>query len=411
MINKPVSFSIIRSNVLEWVESVRDKNTKYGRYRFHNQSPVILYASLFASLIRELFDDLNSISYQQRKEWIEYIQSAQNPVDGFFYDENVEYTNNTDPRFNEYRRMNLTYFCIHALDVLNAVPKFDLVFMKQFDSEEKLNKWLSDSICFDDPWKDSNWIMWILSLMFFQIKVSGKKDYLNLINHILDWLDNAQDPNTGIWGTDKGSSLFYGVAAAYHFFMFYYALDRPINYTDRILDSTLSVQLRDGFFAPNGGGACVDLDAIDILVNVNVGVQNSYRSMDIKQALERSFFALLSQQNNDGGFAEAKKCNLFSIFSNIIDLSLSFSKHKDPKTTIFHVKSVIKSSVIPKYRLTYVGIRGTDYLLNESNMWASWFRPLSLILINEKLDNQFFGEISYNYRKMPGLGFINKKLD
>ena len=53
------------------------------------------------------------------------------------------------------------------------------------------------------------------------------------------WLDRKQDPKTGLWGNrlDTPLTLSYGVQTGYHIWLLYFSDHRPIQYTERIIDS------------------------------------------------------------------------------------------------------------------------------------------------------------------------------
>jgi hypothetical protein len=128
------------------------------------------------------------------------------------------------------------------------------------------------------PWYESNNAMFLLYFLSLEAAPGGRA--YHAIVEALDWFDATQDPLTGLWGTEMGARLLDGVAGAFHILLFYYFFDRPVPRIERLIDSTLALQNRDGLFSPfGGGGSCEDLDAVDILCNARV--RTNYRRRDV----------------------------------------------------------------------------------------------------------------------------------
>ena len=400
--NEKIDYKLLRKNVLNWIESMRSEDDSRGMYRFSHQSPPGLYPSLFAILARELFDDLaNNMTLQEKQEYINYIKSYQDAQTGIFHDSSHIITGKSGGHDLDYVTWQTTYFSMHALDALNAYPKYEFHFLEQFLSDAYLIQWL-ESLDLKHSWRQSNIIMFLLSFYFFYYRKTGEKVYRNLIDISLDWLDKKQDPHTGFWGTDVGASLMNGMAGAYHFYIFYYAAKRDIHYKERIIDSVLSLQNRKGLFAYSGG-SCVDFDPVDILVNVSK--LSDYRALDVRKALTQAFIAILKQQNPDGGFPE-KHMMRFN-FLDWFDVPWMFiQKHRDIGTLIFNLKSIVKFDIIPNRKARYSGILQYECPARCSDMWSAWFRPLAIASIVKRYPDQFSKPpYRWRFRKLPGLGY------
>jgi hypothetical protein len=125
----------------------------------------------------------------------------------------------------------------------------------------------------------------------------------------------------------------------------YYYENRPVRAARRLVDSVLSLQQRDGGFADKpGGGACEDVDAIDILVNMYK--QHDYARGAIRDALRQTRKLILSQQASDGGFCYR-----------------------------------------PREPQSHMGIEATTAAANVSCMFPTWFRVHTLALIHEVLED------------------------
>ena len=96
------------------------------------------------------------------------------------------------------------------------------------------------------------------------------------------------------------------MAATFHFTFFYFYRSRPINYAERIIDSCLSLQETHGLFSGNAvGQTCLDYDAIDLLAKASLLTR--YRSVDVRDAMNKASDALLTLSNDDGGFVNCKQ--------------------------------------------------------------------------------------------------------
>ena len=106
--------------------------------------------------------------------------------------------------------------------------------------------------------------MFLLQFFSYDFLKNKNKDSYDNIVFILDFLDNYQDPQTGLWGTQYKASTFVGMAAAYHFLIFYKYFNRKINFPNKIFQNVFILQMKDGLFHPFGGGGACDGGGGDI---------------------------------------------------------------------------------------------------------------------------------------------------
>jgi len=71
----------LRSDVLNWLESLRVEDTPYGTYKMSKSTEATLFPSCFAVFVGELYDDLKNITRKQRQEWTNLISNAQDEKD------------------------------------------------------------------------------------------------------------------------------------------------------------------------------------------------------------------------------------------------------------------------------------------------------------------------------------------
>jgi glycosyltransferase involved in cell wall biosynthesis len=270
----------------------------------------------------------------------------------------------TDHDFS-YLSHQMTYFALQALDALGMKALHPLRFMEQFGSEYAIETWL-EKLDWSNAWLQSNRVMFVLTFLIYQAETGSVRSSPGLFHRVLDWLDQDQDPETGLWGTSHGASLLNSVAATYHFIPFYEYVHRPVLYTKRIIDSALTLQQADGLFgAEPGGGACEDLDAMYLLAALTR--RASYRAEEIKRALIRSHWAVWNLQNEDGGFCYARR----------------------------HTAETSR----------YSSWAAMEAELRESDVWSTWFRLLALATVRATYPGDLPPLGEWQFRRWPALGY------
>ena len=146
-----------------------------------------------------------------------------------------------------------------------------------------------------------------------------------------------------------------------------------------------------------GGGGCFDYDYVNLVSKSNKFTQEDYNNF------YKLLKSLISEQNNDGGFAESYKFIPLSFKGQI-----KFINHFLNSKSFREFKSILR---------TYIYIMRTSpiYISNhfcsnskrkwsESDLWNSWFRTLTIITANNKI---FKNKNAYYTRKInfPGIGY------
>lgn len=370
-----VNLDKIKTGFEQWTESVRDKNSGLYLFNRFTRRPTLL-SNCFALLSQELLDGLNNLLPEDRIRLADYISGCQDRHSGLFVDPLLSRKDLLEPRQHNwhYLTWQSTYFSVMALDALEVKPKYKLRFLQAYQDPRCLRQWLRERN-WSNPWMESNKVMFLGCLLFYEYQQTSDRRILSLINQMLGWFEQTQDPATGFWGSDRGASLSNAMAGAFHIFLLYHYFKKPIRHQDKIVDSVLSLQQPDGLFVPEGGSACKDLDAIDILVKFSS--LSDYRRAEIKAALLRALTTLTRGQNRDGGYSWKIKANgNGSLFSRII-----------------HVQS----------RAYYSSWKQMPYNLYSSDMWSGWFRPLAIALITSVYSDKPVD--SFKFRRLPGLGW------
>jgi hypothetical protein len=355
-----------RKDILNFVESLRISGPEY---RFSPTSGSSLYTSCFALFIIELLDEVKGLRPSLKREWIDYINSHQIQESGYYKFGGGISWNDSNTHKPDYLKMQMTSWALQALDVLGGRPRYPLKFMEDFCTVEKLGKWL-EARDWSDPWYEGNMLLF-MGVFLIDCYEKGIHGYGELIDYYIDWLNKKQNESTGYWGInlEDRDNLFNAMAGATHEYILYYYLNRSINYIEKIIDSTLSLQHKDGLFSPRGGGgACEDLDAVDILVNMSL--RTDYKKEEIKNALLRAFHALKGMQNDDGGFVYRRN-----------------------------------------FSFCMSGLRRISSKPNESDLFSTWFRLYTIAIISQVIDIQPYSSFNWSFLKYPGMGMFRKYED
>jgi prenyltransferase beta subunit len=360
--HSPQDIQQIKGMTLSVVERLRVKHGQYGQYHYSNSSKIpTLYASIYACLVRQLYGDLDQLTETQRRDWIEYINRHQDG-DGLFKDPNVQ--NSLADSVDWWGWRHLTLHVIMALTALRTVPRNRLRFLREFGDEQYAVKWLKTRDWSSNIANVSNEIQNYTALLQYARDFQNEQWAASACKTLLNELSKMQDPVTGLWGgrVTDAAQLSNAVQAGYHFWLlFFYDHIRIGNY-EKVVESCLRTQNMLGGFSPfHNSSACEDIDSIDPLVRLYFAP--SSRNDEIKKAMRRALPWILLNMNSDGGF------------------------------------------VFRRYEPLIYGNENLYSGINETALFPTWFRSLSLALINNVLRDAFKGQVEWGFIDAPGYQF------
>ena len=360
-----LSVSDMRDSTLSFVQSMQLNREPKCQYIYSpSQTEPVLYASVYAVLTRHLYHDLESLSSAERQRWIDYISSYQ-ADDGLFKDPMLE--NEIAAIEDWWGWRHLTLHVIMALTALGGVVHRPFIFLEPFLDTNYLISWLESRDWKNKPDFVSNEVQNIGTLLQYARDFHDNKRAGQAVVSLLDWLEKTQDPQTGLWGKPFNTPLLLsrGVQTGYHLWLLFSYDGRPIRYRERIIDSALATQNRLGGFGvvPNSS-ACEDIDSIDPLVRLSF--MSAYRNDEIKTVLSRALSWVLANRNDDGGF----------VF-----------RRREP--------------------FVY-GHQRMSSRRDESAMFPTWFRTLSLAYLAQALPESAVGKFDWQFINCPGMQFWTK---
>lgn len=331
-------------------------------YRFSASAPKpTAYASAYACMILGLTGSLGSLTDGDRRGWVSYFDAMQG-ADGFFRDP-VLIDGNFENGGSWGGGWGMWHLAAHLAIVyrrLDAVPARRLAFLDPFLVDTQLDAWLGRFDFSSNVWSQSNHIMNLYSLLEFARDHMGEERAEAALRRIGDWLLAKQCPDTGMWHDYNPSdypALGDAIRGAYHFYPLFTYERISVPHREKVIDVILSSQNAWGGFAEKDqpSGACEDIDALEPLVRFCL--ETGYRREDVMLSARRALVWLFSCRNDDGGYES-----------------------------------------IPSHGCAYGAHPCTTSQPGESNLFATWFRTLTIAYVSS------FGGLTQSYQigRFPG---------
>lgn len=303
------SWDDLRREVLDFVRSCRVDECSYRHS--HAATQPTLYSACYAVLTMSLFGWTDREDAGFRRRCAGTIDSFQD-ADGLFRDPVIfgQGWYADDPLWCG--RAHLTCHVIMALTALGSVASRTFALVERFSRLGTLEPWLESRDFGARVAWTGNEIMNVGTLLQYTRDFHNNTRAGRAVAFLLDWLDEHHlNPETGVWGAlDVADPLArsHAVQAAYHWWPLYFYDRRPIPHIDRALDTVLATQNPRGSFgwgvhnsaAPYDGSACEDIDSIDPLARMSR--LTDYRRDEVLAALRTAIPAVLENRTPDGGF-------------------------------------------------------------------------------------------------------------
>lgn len=266
--------------------------------------------------------------------------------DGFCYDENMinyEYLNGDGWG----RRHFIPQYYI-ALKVAECIPRRHFIYLSVFYNTDFIYKFWS-SLNWENAWKSSNVFMNIVCTLQYERDYMGNPNVAEAISVSQKWLLEHIRSDCGMWYQGrirtKGIRLEI-IRAAYHLFpiLIYDHVDFP--FKEQAIDLIINCQNEyGGFDIRKNSSACEDIDAIEVLIRLS-RLCPKYRTKEIRSSIMKAFGWVVQNQMPDGG------C--------VFRLGEDFD----------YGHPVMTSKA------------------NQSNLFATWFRTLSVCYMYNYLSNK-----------------------
>lgn len=339
----------------------RQAHPETGAYSSVPGGMVTLYGTAYGLLARHYLGEQVAVTPGLRR----FLTGCQDAGSGYFVGPELrDWAPPSDSAHDrEHLLLHLACAVLPVMQEFGIAVPHALRFAHRFCDPAYLAAWLAQRDM-KDAWLEGNNLLFVGQLLVYLRDVEGHRGANQALAQWFAWLDDTVDTTTGLWGTRDGvCSPFAAMCGGYHQLLIYYHEDRPLQSPERLVDTVLRLQHPDGGFSPSGGGgACEDVDAIDILVNAYK--RFDYRRADIRATLRRATTAILALQNPDGGFPYKRD-------------------------TVQH----------------HMGIPATRAAANVSTMFATWFRVHTLALLAEVLTDDSRLRVPFRFSRFLSMGW------
>lgn len=394
MVKLDVPFHVISEKLYNYICSLYQPSERFP-YPLQLGQKGTLYGTIFSCFIAYMLGKEHEMP--GRDSIISTIVSLRDDATGLFIDPDVKREHYADANLHSelYVNLQVTSFCYGCLDALGVFVDKRMQWLESLLGGNKLEDWLT-GLDWKNPWLVSNLDMFVGNFLLQWHAFDPKEERIRRAVQIyFKWHDLQQDHFTGFWG--EKNDLLNAMAGAYHIYLHYDFLKRPIQHVEKIVDATLSLVCRDGLFVyGGGGGSCEDMDAIDILIRCSL--LSSYRGDDVKKILLNAAAILATGQTEEGGFSWRVQPNLLDILKYPLN-----KKYVTGKLYSLAYKALHRSHYASEH--LYSSLKLYPYKINIADTWSSWFRPLSLAFIAKRYPNNFSESCNWRFPTWPGLGF------
>jgi len=241
--------------------------------------------------------------------------------------------------------------------------------------------------------------------MFLAIFYIYLRDYYNYnfsedLNLRLNY-HKKHENNFGLWSISKKENYFkYSFFQnGYHQYEIYNYLNKSSLNKNNLVENLIKLADDRGQFAPYpGGGGCYDYDAVYLLTMLS-----DSNSKKIHNVLKKTYNSILNDQNLDGGFGESNFIRPLNVKNFLIMFKhINFFKKEGLSERLLRFIAHLR----PKHNLIKTHWSDKRREWNESNIFNSWFRMMTLARIEIFLDKKNYN--NWNFLNFPGIGFHEK---
>jgi len=301
LIPEALDFGAFRRRVLAFSDSLRSSGT-VGEYRYAPSAAApVLYASVYAAMLHDLLDDLQCREAAEKQLWAAYICGFQ-CEDGLFRDPRL--ANGIAETEDWWGWRHLAAHAVTALTCLGGRAPHPFRFLEPLYGAGKTRAWIAALPWQTRPSYVSNTVMNYGVLLQYERDFRENAFANQALAEIYGFLEETVSADTGLWHQQRPRSreeLSTAVQTAYHLWILYFYDQRPIRFIEQAIGSCMATQKRlGGFGVPLNSSACEDIDTVDPLSRFCLLSQ--HRREHIGKSLRRGAKWILSNQMADGGF-------------------------------------------------------------------------------------------------------------
>jgi len=338
-------WSSIRSSVRSWLPKISSSTT--GLYKLSSNA-FHPYSVDATSLALDLYQMLGIVPTEKEMAF-SFFDTQQEEATGFYHEAHVH---ELDKRVGRILEMSGTYFGYQVAAVLmayNRKPKYPYRFYEQFLPSGAIERYMTENM----PWKMApmgagNMVDHGATMMRANI-FSGDIRYQEVLERMYFWLDNNQNPESGLWGAKSAQGNNGLVQGGYHLMRgLYFQDDRAPAYLEKITDTTLDSIAECSVFCDGEGEGCHDMDHFVILERM-LHFTNGYRELDIRNACAKRLGQLESMCCSDGAFSFEAKGSITN--HNRYEVTPGM-KESDLVGTVFYLETLYRILTVLGYTVS-----------------------------------------------------------
>lgn len=341
-----------------WVEKQRVIDSLYYKMCTHSKIEKLADSTSLA------YDLLNMIGLKftkDEKKIAKDILDGFQRKDSFFYEENAEsiFQDSSIERVLEMHGNYLTFQMIGAYHVLGSLPIQKFSFYDSYINSIGIAKYL-DRNCpwIKSPWGAGGMVDNLGTILKCNIDM-GYMEYKVVVEDIFAWLDEHQNPDTGLWGDLSVQGINGIINGGYHLMRgTYFLYGRDYHYGERIIDTILDDLKHNEIFDAYHAHGCNDLDHFYLLAKC-VETCSDYRKKEIEEEVIKRLNILKRLVCcKDGGFSFLSESSV--ITHNYLNVSDGM-KEGDMQGSVFYLQTF-------KSMLDILGIKT---VINDSKTHAA----------------------------------------
>lgn len=276
--SKPFDLKAVRDAANAYLAGLQDRDGPIGCYRLALGRRPDLYASLDAALIRVIMGEnfQETLSAADRRDWVEHINSYARRSYDQGGDGSYEDTYGHFP-------LHANGMVIGALGPLGGRQPYPVRLYEDFDTPDKVAGWL-DGLDWSNQWRASH-LFWggLHCFSFSRACTPAWRDT------VFAWLDKEIDEDSGWWRRGiPHADRHQPLGGSVHIVPMYEHHGRAFPYPERVIDSVLALQLRNGRWLDRPGPHIMHYLELDALYALKVmrALAPSHRKEDIERALD-----------------------------------------------------------------------------------------------------------------------------
>lgn len=289
--------------------------------------------------------------------------------------------------------LQLLTFTLSALSILgtlrNAPLRDEVLEVLPTDLEAELMR----AGCFKGAARSGNHAMFIAILLLHAQQVLARDSAAELQRWVQLHLQHRN--RYGFWG-DASSMSHLQFQNGYHQYEILEYLGTEVEGWHAVADHVASLADAEGHFAPYpGGGGCYDYDAVFLITGAGQAIAQKHR-----QLLTKTAETILSEQNTDGGFGESLRVRPRSLGN----LSRTVS-HVVAARGVARRERIRQGLTLlrPKHDRIQTHWSAYSRRWDESDLWDSWFRMLTVGRIDVVFNEQHAKH--WGFVDFPGIGY------